>query len=199
MNALLTFLFAMLLGQAGTTGAAADEGFEVSVPMRDGVTLGADVFLPGGSGASGRWTTVLVRTPYNRKLNAALSYRSFMRRGYAVVLEDLRGRFGSGGQFGYISEEGPDGNDTINWIAGQRWSNGRVVMAGASFLGITQWWAALQNNPHLITISPVDSGDDEYSDRFYSTGGNIKLGHLRHIGYRRDAAVVANTAESSFV
>ena len=158
------------------TPPTADEAIEASVPMRDGVPLAADVYLPGGSSVSGRFNTILIRTPYDRKSLASQSYRPFVRHGYALVIEDVRGRYGSKGQFGYISQEGPDGNDTINWIASQRWSNGRVSMAGASFLGITQWWAAVQNNTHLVAISPVNSGDDEYLDRFYSTGGAMRMG-----------------------
>ena len=146
----------------------------VFVPMRDGTHLAADIFLPK---ASGRWPAVLVRTPYNRKSPASASYRYFVRRGYAVVIQDVRGRYASQGIFGPAQQEGPDGNDTINWIAEQPWSDGRVMMAGSSYLGMAQWWAALQDNPHLIAISPMCSGDDEYLDRFYSTGGAMKLGH----------------------
>lgn len=154
-----------------------DEVFEATIPMRDAVSLTADVYLPGGATAAGRFTTVLVRTPYNRKLAPGRSYRFFVRRGYALVVEDVRGRYGSKGQFGGINQEGPDGNDTLNWIAAQRWSNGRVAMAGSSYLGIAQWWAAVEDNPHLLAISPINSGDDEYTDRYYSTGGAMKLGH----------------------
>ena len=75
------------------------------------------------------------------------------------------------------TQEPQDGDDTINWIARQPWSNGKVGMIGGSYLGIAQWKAALLNNPHLKAIFPVVSGDDEYRDRFYSTGGAIKLGH----------------------
>lgn len=144
------------------------------IPMRDGVHLAADLYIPPGSG---RWPTVLVRTPYNRKTPAAASYRFFARHGYAVVIEDVRGRLASQGNFGMLDQEGPDGNDTINWIAEQAWSNGRVAMVGSSYLGMTQWWAALQDNPHLLTISPMCSGDDDYLDRFYSPGGAVQLGH----------------------
>jgi putative CocE/NonD family hydrolase len=120
---------------------------------------------------------VLVRTPYGRKSPASQSYRYFVRRGYALVLQDVRGRYASQGRFGNIAREGPDSYDTINWISEQPWSNGRVAMAGASYLGMVQWWAALEENPHLAAISPVCSGDDEYLDRYYSTGGALKLGH----------------------
>ena len=150
------------------------EELGVSVPMRDGVRLAADVFRPRGNE---RQAALLVRTPYNRKSPAMASYRYFVRRGYAIVIEDARGRYASQGTFGEVEQEGADGNDTINWIAEQPWSNGRVGMVGSSYLGIAQWWAAIQDNPHLIAISPVNSGDDEYTDRFYSTGGALKLGH----------------------
>ena len=144
------------------------------VPMRDGVHLTADVFLPA---AAGKWPTVLVRTPYGRRDPAIRNYRRFVGRGYAVVLQDVRGRPESEGVFQDITQEGPDGNDTLNWIAEQRWSNGKVAMAGGSYLGIVQWWAALQDNPHLLAIAPMYAGDDEYADRFYSTGGAMQLGH----------------------
>jgi predicted acyl esterase len=173
---LLIRIVALLLCLAGMLWAA-DESFEAMVAMRDGVTLGTDVYLPPAANASGRWTTVLVRTPYNRKSVPALSYRSFVRHGFALVIQDVRGRYESHGQFGFVSQEGPDGNDTISWIAAQHWSNGHVVMAGSSYLGMTQWWAAVEANPHLLAISPVNAGDDDYLDRFYSTGGTIQLGH----------------------
>jgi putative CocE/NonD family hydrolase len=177
--AVLPFAVCLLFAQASrqTPGPLASESFEAAVRMRDSVTLGADVYLPQESENGERWPAVLVRTPYNRKSVNARSYRSFTRRGYVVVVEDVRGRYGSRGEFGRISQEGPDGSDTINWIAAQSWSNGRVAMAGSSFLGVTQWWAAVQNNPHLLAISPMCSGDDEYLDRFYSTGGTLQLGH----------------------
>jgi len=142
--------------------------------MRDGIELAADLFRPAGSH---RLPAILVRTPYNRKNESLRGYRLFARHGYAVIIEDVRGRYGSSGEFGSIEQEGPDGSDTINWIADQPWSDGRVGMAGASYLGIVQWRAAVQSNPHLVAIFPMVSGDDEYLDRFYSTGGALKLGH----------------------
>jgi predicted acyl esterase len=145
----------------------------VSIPMRDGVRLAADLFLPG----PGRWPTVLVMTPYDRNTTANRSYRYFLSRGYAVMVEDLRGRYGSRGVFGPVTQAGPDGNDTLDWIAAQAWSNGRVATVGSSYLGLVQWWAALEDNPHLLAIAPMNSGDDEYTDRYYSLGGAVQLGH----------------------
>ncbi len=147
---------------------------DLAVPMRDGVVLRADVYLPAGSG---RWPAILIRTPYDRHSQTTRGYAFFAEHGYTVVTQDVRGRNGSDGVFGSIAQEGPDGNDTVNWIAKQPWSNGRVGMTGASYVGITQWWAAVQNNPHLMAIFPLVSGDDEYMDRYYSPGGALKLGH----------------------
>jgi uncharacterized protein len=147
---------------------------KISIPMRDGVLLTADLYLPPGAG---RWPVILIRTPYSRRSTTTRGYRFFAEHGYAVVAQDVRGRWGSAGVFGSIAQEGPDGNDTIDWIARQAWSNGRVGMAGASYVGMTQWWAAIQKNPHLVTIFPIVSGDDEYMDRFYSPGGAVQLGH----------------------
>jgi putative CocE/NonD family hydrolase len=150
------------------------EQLGVSVPMRDGINLAADLFFPR---ASGRWPVVLVRTPYNRKAPAMTSYRFFSRRGYAVVIEDVRGRYASQGVLGTTQQEGPDSRDTLHWITQQPWSDGRVVMVGSSYLGIANWWAAVERDPKLITISPMCSGDDEYTDRFYSSGGALQIGH----------------------
>jgi putative CocE/NonD family hydrolase len=142
--------------------------------MRDGVLLRADIFVPAGSG---RWPTILIRTPYNRHSPTSRGYRFFAERGFAVVTQDVRGRYGSQGIFGSVAQEGPDGNDTLNWIPQQSWSNGKIGMTGASYVGIVQWWAAVQKNPHLVTIFPIVSGDDEYMDRYYSPGGALKLAH----------------------
>jgi putative CocE/NonD family hydrolase len=142
--------------------------------MRDGVRLFANVFLPADHG---RLPAILVRTPYGKGLDVLSNYQAFVDRGYAVVVQDVRGRYESEGTFEPLRQEPVDGDDTINWIARQPWSNGKVGMVGGSYLGIAQWKTALRNNPHLKAIFPVVSGDDEYRDRFYSPGGAIKLGH----------------------
>ena len=78
-----------------------------------------------------------------------------MDHGYAVVVQDVRGRYGSEGAFEPLTQEPDDGDDTIYWIARQPWSNGKVGMVGGSYVGIVQWKAALLNNPHLKAIFPV--------------------------------------------
>jgi uncharacterized protein len=149
--------------------------YNVRMQMRDGVRLTANVFRPGGTG---RYPAILLRTPYGKGDAITAAYQSFVNRGYAVVVQDVRGRYRSGGTFEPVhNQEIDDGDDTLNWIARQPWSDGGVGMYGGSYLGITQWKAAMSQNPHLKAIFPYVSGDDDYRDRFYSTGGAMKLGH----------------------
>jgi putative CocE/NonD family hydrolase len=146
----------------------------IRVPMRDGVRLDTNLFHSNGVK---RYPTLLVRTPYGKGPDLPVGYGAFIERGYAVVLQDVRGRYASEGVFDALNQEGADGYDTLNWIAAQPWSDGKVGMLGGSYVGILQWRVALLNNPHLKAIFPVVSGYDDYFDRFYSTGGAMKLGH----------------------
>ena len=142
--------------------------------MRDGVSLAANVFLPV---EHARLPVILERTPYGKGTGVTPNYKAYLDRGYAVVIQDVRGRYESEGTFNPLHQEVVDGDDTLNWIARQPWSNGKIGMAGGSYRGIVQWKAALSRNPHLKAIAPVVSGYDDYRDRFYSTGGAMKLGH----------------------
>jgi uncharacterized protein len=144
------------------------------VPMRDGVRLSTNIFHPAGSG---RFPAILIRTPYGKTTTLVPNYRAFVDNGYVVVMQDVRGRYASEGVFSPLTQEGPDGDDTLNWMAAQPWSDGKIGMTGGSYLGIAQWKVALLNNPHLKAIFPVVSGWDDYRDRFYSPGGAMKLGH----------------------
>lgn len=143
------------------------------IPMRDGVRLAANLFRQQGAE---RLPVILVRTPYGKGLELGRNYKNFVDAGYAVVVQDVRGRYESEGIFDPLQQEPQDGDDTLNWIARQRWSNGKIGMMGGSYLGIVQWKAALTGNPYLKAIFPVVSGDDDYRDRFYSPGGAMKLG-----------------------
>jgi putative CocE/NonD family hydrolase len=146
----------------------------VAVPMRDGVVLRANIFRPG---APARYPAILLRTPYGKGDAITPAYQSFVNHGYVVVVQDVRGRYASGGTFEPINQEVNDGDDTLNWIARQPWSDGGVGMYGGSYLGIAQWKVAMTGNPHLKAIFPYVSGDDDYRDRFYSAGGAMKIGH----------------------
>jgi uncharacterized protein len=170
-------IISSLLGTAVLLHAASLAGFDklhVRVAMRDGIRLDTNVFKPTGNS---RFPVILIRTPYGKGTDLPPGYSAFVNRGYAVVLQDVRGRYGSQGVFDALKQEGPDGYDTLNWIAEQSWSTGKVGMIGGSYLGIAQWRVALLNNPHLKAIFPVVAGSDDYIDRFYSPGGAIKLGH----------------------
>ncbi len=155
----------------------------------NGVRLSANVFRPD---VKTHVPTILIRTPYGKGADLPAGYQPFLDRGYAMVIQDVRGRYGSEGAYRPFTQEGPDGYDTLDWIATQPWSDGKVGMIGGSYLGIVQWKVALLNNPHLKAISPVVSGYDDYRDRFYSPGGAMKLGHrllwlrenLRAPGYK---------------
>jgi putative CocE/NonD family hydrolase len=159
----------VLYGARGEIASSLD----VAVPMRDGVRLSANIFRPEGAG---RYPTILVRTPYGKRADISASYAPFVEHGYAVVVQDVRGRYESEGTFRPLEQEPADGDDTLNWIARQPWSDGKIGMLGGSYLGIVQWKVATLNNPHLKAIFPAVSGCDDYRDRFYSPGGAMKLG-----------------------
>src|SRR5215212_3562449 len=127
---------------------------DVPVPMRDDVVLRADVIRPAGSQ---KFPTLVYRTPYG-KAEAQRSYTTFQRavsRGYAVVIQDVRGRYASAGEFRPYENEGRDGYDTIEWAARQPWSNGRVGTFGLSYPGAVQWLAAVESPPHLEAMVPA--------------------------------------------
>lgn len=174
MGKIVTVLWLCVELSSANPQEAYDKLLHQRVAMRDSVRLDTNVFYPPGGGKS---PTVLVRTPYGKGPDLPAGYQSFINHGYAVVMQDVRGRYGSGGVFDVLNQEGPDGYDTLNWIAAQPWSDGKVGMIGGSYLGIAQWRVALLNNPHLKAIFPVVAGSDDYFDRYYSEGGALKLGH----------------------
>jgi putative CocE/NonD family hydrolase len=120
---------------------------------RDGIPLAADLYLPAGDG---RHPTLLFRTPYGKH-----GYRdepivaAALARGYAVVVQDVRGRYASAGDFDPYRHEGADGYDTIEALAAARWCNGRVATAGLSYPGAVQWLAAVEAPPHLVCCFPA--------------------------------------------
>ena len=122
-------------------------------PMRDGVALATDVYLPAQDGAplEGPWPTLLTRTPYD-KLGFAGDAEWWARRGYARVIQDVRGRFASEGDFYLLKNEAEDGYDTIEWLAEQPWSTGKVGTVGTSYMGWVQSAAATQSPPHLSAM-----------------------------------------------
>ena len=131
---------AWLLGFAREQGQSAASRVvleNVAVPMRDGVVLRADIWLPK---AKGRFPILVYRTPYGKQ-NAPKEWNTFEKlpaRGYAVVIQDVRGRYASDGEFLPYQNEGKDGYDTIEWAARQPWSDGKVGTFGLSYPGAVQ-------------------------------------------------------------
>ncbi len=146
----------------------------VGVPMRDGLKLKADIYRPD---AEGVFPVILVRTPYKKDMNE-LQAKFFARRGYVYAVEDCRGRFSSPGTWNPFFNDPEDGYDTIEWLAVQPWSNGRVGMIGASYLGWVQWWAARERPPHLAAMIPNVSPPDPYYNIPYEYGSFFLLGAI---------------------
>jgi uncharacterized protein len=127
---------------------------DLVVTMRDGVNLRADVLRPAGDGP---FPVLVYRTPYGKHfaLEEYTTFRRAVERGYAVVVQDVRGRYASDGNFVAYQQEGHDGYDTIEWAAAQPWSNGSVGTFGLSYPGAVQWLAAVENPPHLKAMVPA--------------------------------------------
>ncbi len=137
----------------------------VQIPMRDGVKLAATVTLPQ---APGRYPVILERTPYGRTMS--LDGGQFAAHGYAVVIQDVRGRYGSRGKWLPFMNEANDGEDTVKWCADQPWSNGKVGMFGASYGGYVQWSAAQHHVGALKCIIPVVSPPNPLMNIPYEQG-----------------------------
>ena len=145
----------------------------VAVPMQDGIQLYADVYRPPGEGP---FPVILQRTPYNKTVaRTPLDPLKAAEHGFAVVIQDTRGRYQSEGEFYTFRHEQTDGYDTVEWIAEQPWSSGKVGMYGASYVGATQWLAAKGRPPHLTAIMPRITASN-YHEGWTYQGGAFELG-----------------------
>ena len=169
------FFFAFLLVLLAAP-AFANESFpvkvqrNVEVKMRDGVILRGDIFRPD---AEGKFPVLLQRTPYRRAIPWGFDIQFAERaasRGYVVFIQDVRGRYTSDGDWYPFLHESEDGYDTIEWIAAQPYSNGKVGMFGGSYVGATQMLAAIAHPPHLAGICPVVTASN-YHDGWTYQGG----------------------------
>ena len=172
-------LFAAVLPAAAVAqGVAAAQPPEVTcsivyAPMRDGVRLATEVYRPA---APGRYPVVLQRTPYNRTVaptgsncdNATMQY--FADNGYVALNQDVRGTYRSEGFFHPMVQEADDGYDAVEWAAAQAWSTGKVGMFGGSYVGLTQWQAAIRRPPHLAAIVPHITASDYHDNWTYVNG-----------------------------
>lgn len=143
----------------------------VQIPMRDGVQLSADIYLPK---AHGPFPTVLVRTPYsNNSDSAIMRARALANNGYVCVLQDTRGRWDSGGDYYPLRDEGVDGYDTQEWIGRQPWSNGKIATSGSSYLGHVQWQSAPYGSHYLTAMTPRVIGPNFF--KLLRPGGAFQL------------------------
>ena len=142
----------------------------VEVKMRDGVVLRGDIFRPD---AGGKFPVLLERTPYRRSIPWGYDVDFAQRaasHGYVVFLQDVRGRYSSDGDWYPFLHEAEDGYDTIEWIAAQPYSNGKVGMFGGSYVGATQMLAAMAHPPHLAGICPVVTASNYHENWTYQGG-----------------------------
>jgi uncharacterized protein len=151
---------------------------DVPVEVRDGTVLYADVFRPADDA---RHPVLLQRTPYNKELAILAPVQTdalrAVARGYAVVIQDTRGRYRSEGRFNPFHQEIADGYETVEWCAAQRWSDGNVGMYGTSYVGAVQWLAAIAQPPSLKAIIPTFTASDYYEGWTYQ-GGAFQWGFM---------------------
>ena len=161
--AVLVYPSLSLLSQPGS---AVSIEHHVAMKTRDGVTLYSDIYRPEGDGT---FPVLLQRTPYNRQ-NAAEFGRKAAERGYMVVVQDVRGRYESDGEWYPFKHEIDDGYDTVEWAAALPHSNGKVGMFGGSYVGATQMLAAVSHPPHLAGICPVVTASNYHENWTYQGG-----------------------------
>ncbi len=147
--------------------------YDLRCPMRDGVELSTDVYLPADGGP---FPVLLNRNPYNNNLDRYVVDAIYLaQRGYAAVIQDVRGRWDSPGEWVPFLHEAEDGYDAVAWAAAQPWSTGKVGLWGASYHGLTQWQAAQAGSPHLAAIAPRVAYSNTFHNWVY-TGGAFQLG-----------------------
>ncbi len=140
----------------------------VPVKMRDGVVLFADVYRPAGPG---RFPVLLERTPYDKAVDKEIDIGTrAAAEGYVVIVQDVRGRYTSGGEWYPFRHESQDGYDTVEWAAALPYSNGKVGMFGSSYVGATQMLAAIAHPPHLAGICPMFTPSNYHSEWIYLGG-----------------------------
>src|SRR6266567_2351257 len=164
-----TLLFRLLLVLCANLAAAQNEVTverDVPVKMRDRVVLHADVYRPK---TEGKFPVLLQRTPYNKDGGVEFGVKA-AARGYVTIIQDVRGRFSSDGEWYTFKHESDDGYDTVEWAAGLPYSNGKVGMFGGSYVGATQMLAAMAQPPHLAGIFPVVTASN-YHDGWTYQGG----------------------------
>jgi putative CocE/NonD family hydrolase len=167
-SVLRSFLLVALLPAFAPAQSIGDMVLESNVAMRtrDGVTLRADIYRPVGDRT---FPVLLERTPYNKD-NAADAARKAVARGFMVVVQDVRGRYSSDGEWYTFKHEIDDGYDAVEWAASLPHSNGKVGMFGGSYVGATQMLAAIAHPPHLAGICPAITASNYHENWTYQGG-----------------------------
>lgn len=150
------------------------EGAPVSktemIPMRDGVRLATEILLPDDSGK--KRSAVLIRTPYGRDMIAKMAGPLLgIGNNFVWVIQDTRGRFDSEGRSSSFVDDAFDGYETIEWLAAQPWSNGKIGTGGISAMGITQYVMHKTRPPHLSCQHIMAASPNLYDDAAYQGGG----------------------------
>ena len=151
----------------------------IEITMRDGTILRHNMTRPD---IDGKFPVLLERTPYNKEggsENGVGSPEFFAARGYVVIIQDVRGRFASDGDFYPFKDDGngsnKDGYDTVEWLANQDWSTGKIGTIGGSYSGATQYRNAISNPPNVKAMFVRESSAD-YSEEWVYRGGAFELG-----------------------
>ncbi|MCC7493350.1 MAG: CocE/NonD family hydrolase [Fimbriimonadaceae bacterium] len=166
------------------------------LPLRDGLRLATDLYFPARDGQvlDGPWPVVFLRTPYD-KLGHGASGRFYAERGYVAAIQDVRGRYASPGEFYAFAHEGPDGYDSVEWLAAQPWCNGRVGTFGQSYEAAVQSALAALHPPHLAAMIPT-FGPSSYYHSSMRQNGALELRFFVYafgmLASSREAAADAN-------
>jgi uncharacterized protein len=139
---------------------------DVAMKTRDGVTLYADIFRPK---ADGQFPVLLQRTPYGKNNDVGIGLQG-AARGYVMIIQDVRGRYASEGEWYVFKHESEDGYDAVEWAAALPYSNGKVGMWGGSYVGATQLLAAIAHPPHLAGICPFVTASNYHENWTYQGG-----------------------------
>ncbi|MCH7744879.1 MAG: CocE/NonD family hydrolase [Chloroflexi bacterium] len=171
--------------------------FDSNIPLmlRDGTITYVDIFRPD---ADGKFPGLLQRTPYDKSSagsrTGTIDAIRAASRGYAVAIQDIRGRYSSGGEFYTFVNEIEDGYDSVEWLASQSWCTGKVGMYGVSYVGATQWLAAKAKPPSLAAIAPGVTASN-YQEGWAWQGGAFELGF--NLSWTIGALTAANWANLS--
>jgi putative CocE/NonD family hydrolase len=150
----------------------------IEIPMRDGIKLATDLYFPKDE--NGPFPVILMRTPYNKMILKGYG-DYFAGHGFVLATQDVRGRFESGGDWEPFVNEREDGYDTIEWLAAQDWSTGKIGMYGGSYSGSVQFAAAILKPPHLVTLIPNITSAMPFDNMPYEGGVLVMGGNIRWV------------------